>query len=343
MISWDNLDSLTRQFEACNVSTGTNVVLLTDQHTPSDVVDLVALSIDRLSATLVEVRARTTSIAAAATNPVLEGALRSAELVVTCGPEHGFAQWWDSQDFADQRLLHLSPATVHAGRYRPQQSMRRRTATLSKTFRKASKALLSDPHGTELHIDLAQATVTGSSGTVLDPGTVAVFPGGMVLVHPIERAIDGTLVFMPGDANLRLATFIHSPVRLTFERSHLTRIDGETSDADSIRAVVEQASQFSNTDQSEPLTARELQLGVNAGHTQCVNPFDPLLLDRDQAPIAAGLIGFGFGQIGGEPTGSCDALTFVLPQRSLSIDGLDVITAGELQGAFGPDVYETAG
>lgn len=352
MISWDNLDALTRHFESCNVSAGSSVALVVDDNASQDLVELTTVSMDRLGAVLIQLRANSAAVVEVAHSPIVDGALRHADFVITCGATSQLADWWLSRGETDQRLLHLSPAAAHAAVYRPQQSMRRRTASLAQTLRKADAAILSDAHGTELRVDLVHAAVVGSSGTALDPGSSSTFPGGMVLIETPARSIDGTLVIMPGDANPELGSCIHSPVRISIESSFLTRVDGETADADSIRSVLEQS------DSSDPFTAATLRVGVNAGRMHCVDPFDPILLDMDQSPIAAGLIEIGFvsttdSVATSEHTSSAGdtlqrgnpehRLTFVLPRRSLTVDGLDVVARGKLQGAFGPDVYETAG
>jgi 2,5-dihydroxypyridine 5,6-dioxygenase len=64
---------------------------------------------------------------------------------------------------------------------------------------------------------------------------VAHWPGGVVVSFPRAGGVRGTLVLDAGDANLTFKRYLERPVRLTLEEDHVTRIEGEGTDAELMR------------------------------------------------------------------------------------------------------------
>jgi 2,5-dihydroxypyridine 5,6-dioxygenase len=84
-------------------------------------------------------------------------------------------------------------------------------------------------------VSLAGAATAGVWGWTDRPGTVAHWPGGVVVSFPRAGSVDGTLVLDAGDANLTFKRYLERPVRLTLEADHITAIEGEGTDAELMR------------------------------------------------------------------------------------------------------------
>jgi len=89
--------------------------------------------------------------------------------------------------------------------------------------------------GTDLTVAMDGAAVAGVWGWTDRPGTVAHWPGGVVVAFPRAGAVHGTLVLDAGDVNLTFKRYLERPVRLTLADDHVTAIDGEGTDVELMR------------------------------------------------------------------------------------------------------------
>ena len=85
--------------------------------------------------------------------------------------------------------------------------------------------------GTDLHVDMTGATTAGVWGWTDRPGTIAHWPGGVVVSFPRAGTVRGRLVLDAGDVNLTFKRYLQSRVTLTLEDDHVTAIEGEGTDA----------------------------------------------------------------------------------------------------------------
>jgi 2,5-dihydroxypyridine 5,6-dioxygenase len=90
--------------------------------------------------------------------------------------------------------------------------------------------------GTDLQIRLEGARVGGVWGYTEKPGTLSHWPGGLCLCFPRAGSVNGTLMMAPGDLNLTFKRYAESPVRLAIDNDYVTRIEGESLDAELMRA-----------------------------------------------------------------------------------------------------------
>jgi 2,5-dihydroxypyridine 5,6-dioxygenase len=148
----------------------------------------------------------------------LEGMLHAPELkeILAAGP----------------RVLMVSnehPEVLERLLPRPEDEARVKAAL--KRLRAARRMTVTSAAGTDLAVEIAGAPSAGVWGWTDRPGTVAHWPGGVVVAFPKAGTVSGTLVLAPGDANLTFKRYIESPVRLTLEDDHITAIEGEGVDA----------------------------------------------------------------------------------------------------------------
>src|SRR3979490_3221701 len=92
--------------------------------------------------------------------------------------------------------------------------------------------------GPNLHVALDGAPTVGIWGWTEKPGTLAHWPGGLVVSFPRGGAVNGTLVLDRGDVNLTFKRYLEAPVRLTLEADYVTRIEGDGTDAALMRSYL---------------------------------------------------------------------------------------------------------
>ncbi len=100
-----------------------------------------------------------------------------------------------------------------------------------KRLRAAQRMRVTSAAGTDLTVEIAGAPSAGVWGWTDRPGTVAHWPGGVVVAFPKAGTVAGTLVLAPGDANLTFKRYVESPVRLTLRDDHIVAVEGEGADA----------------------------------------------------------------------------------------------------------------
>jgi 2,5-dihydroxypyridine 5,6-dioxygenase len=93
-------------------------------------------------------------------------------------------------------------------------------------------------HGTDLIIELDGAIVAGSDGLAAQSGTIAHWPGGLVLAFPATGTVNGTVVMAPGDVNLTFKEYLQSSISFTIESDFVTDIDGKGLDTDLVRSYM---------------------------------------------------------------------------------------------------------
>lgn len=104
-----------------------------------------------------------------------------------------------------------------------------------KRLRAAQRMHVTSAAGTDLRVHLAGAPSAGVWGWTDRPGTVAHWPGGVVVAFPKAGTVDGTLVLAPGDANLTFKRYVEAPVRLVLRDDHVVSVEGDGVDATLMR------------------------------------------------------------------------------------------------------------
>ena len=102
-------------------------------------------------------------------------------------------------------------------------------------LRAAKRMHVTSAAGTDLICEIEGAPSAGVWGWTDRPGTVAHWPGGVVVAFPPAGRVNGTLVLAPGDANLTFKRYIEAAVRLTLRDDHVVAVEGEGVDARLLR------------------------------------------------------------------------------------------------------------
>jgi len=89
--------------------------------------------------------------------------------------------------------------------------------------------------GTDMTVAMEGAASAGVWGWTDRPGTIAHWPGGVIVSFPKAGSVQGRLVLDAGDVNLTFKRYLERPVALTIVDDHVTAIDGDGTDAELMR------------------------------------------------------------------------------------------------------------
>ena len=190
----------------------------------------------------------------------------------------------------------------------------------TKRMRVTSKA------GTELDVDMAGASTVGVWGWTDKPGTLAHWPGGIVVSFPKSGTVNGTLVMAPGDINLTFKRYLTSPVKMTLKDDYVTDLAGEGADAAMMRAYL------AAWGDREAYAVSHVGFGMNPGaRYEALSMYDQRDTNGTELRAVAGNFLFSTGA--NEFAGRYTAGHFDLPMMgtTIELDGVAVVREGVLQ------------
>ena len=101
----------------------------------------------------------------------------------------------------------------------------RRVALGLERLRAAALMEVTSAAGTDLTVRLAGAVTAGSTGVTAGPGSIAHWPGGLVLAFPARGSVSGRVVLAPGDLNLTFNRYVETPVTLSISDDHIVDVE----------------------------------------------------------------------------------------------------------------------
>jgi len=327
------------QFEACKlVSTETAVVLSETRSRPEIVLTArLALSlcgvapVDIVVTTPpnpgpVPIRSTGASVALAA-NPAALGALTKADFIVDCTVEGLLHAPELGQILASgARVLMVSnehPENTERWPHDP--FLADRVAIGVGLLEQAKEMRIESDAGTELMVDLFGAVRAGSHGWCAEPGTIAHWPGGLVLAFPAAATVNGTVVLAPGDVNLTFKEYIREPVTLTVVDDYITEIEGNGVDAELFRSYL------AAFEEPEAYAVSHVGWGMNtSARWEAMALWDKA--DHNGTELRAFAGNFLYSTGANEVAGRFCRGHFDLPMRgcTVSLDGTPVVAGGEL-------------
>lgn len=246
MTEWRYVEAFRAHFQRCGLVAGEVVTVLHETQSRAVLVETARLAAQSLGGRVSEVVVPTPASAhpvpirstgasqALAGNPAVLAALCASGLVVDCtvegllhAPELGTVLG------SGARVLMISnehPDTFD--RLAWDDDLPRRVALGHDLLRAASTMHVTSAAGTDLTISLAGAFTAGSTGLTDGPGSIAHWPGGLVLAFPAAGTVSGRLVLAPGDLNLTFNRYLTSRVALTLDLDHIVSIEGDGVDAE---------------------------------------------------------------------------------------------------------------
>src|SRR5437763_6220274 len=235
------IDAFCEIFERCAVKPGDTAAILSETQSRALNVHLAELALLRMGAKpfhivvptprnreVVPVRSTGASIAIQKLGPVIS-ALQQAGFVVDCTIE-GLMHAAETPEIlkAGARILVISNEHPEAlERMRPDSALEQRVRAAAKMLRATKRMRVTSRAGTDLHVNMEGASTVGVCGWTDRPGTLAHWPGGLVVSFPKSRSVNGPLVMAAGDINLTFKRYLTSPVRMTLQNDYVTELSGE--------------------------------------------------------------------------------------------------------------------
>ena len=338
------IDAFCEVFARCALKRGDTAAILSETQSRALNVHLAELALLRLGVRAfhvivpsprnthpVPVRSTGASEAIGKLAPVM-AALGQAGFVVDCTIE-GLMHAPETPGIlkAGARILVISNEHPEAlERMAPDAALEARVRAATKMLRGAKRMTVTSSAGTKLEIDLTGASTVGVWGWTDRPGTLAHWPGGLVVSFCNRGSVNGTLVLDRGDINLTFKRYLEAPLRLTLQADYVTAIDGVGSDAELMRGYL------AAWKDHEAYAVSHVGFGLNRqARYEALAMYDRQHCNGTELRAVAGNFLFSTGA--NEFAGRYTAGHFDIPvmRTTVAVDGIEVICAGVLQDVFG--------
>lgn len=338
------IDAFCEVFEKCAVKRGDTVAILSETQSRPLNVHLAELALMRLGARPfhlvvptprnphpVAIRSTGASEAIGRLAPVVS-ALGQAGFVVDCTLE-GLMHAPETPDIlkAGARIMVISNEHPEAlERMRPDPALEKRVRAAAKMLRASKRMTVTSAAGTDLTVNMEGAATVGVWGWTDKPGTLAHWPGGIVVSFPKSGTVDGTLVLDRGDINLTFKRYLQDRITLTLVKDYVTKIEGEGPDAEMMRGY------FAAWGDKDAYAVSHVGWGMNPGAR-----YEALAMygqrDTNGTELRAVPGNFLFSTGANEFAGRHTAGHFDLPvmKTTITVDGTVVVKDGALQDVFG--------
>jgi 2,5-dihydroxypyridine 5,6-dioxygenase len=338
------IDAFCEIFERCAVKPGDTAAILSETQSRALNVHIAELALLRMGARpfhvvvptprnkqVVPIRSTGASEAIQQLGPVVS-ALQQAGFVVDCTIE-GLMHAKETPEIlkAGARILVISNEHPEAlERMVPDSALEKRVRTAAKMLRGTKHMKVTSKAGTDLDVNMEGAATVGVWGWTDKPGTLAHWPGGIVVSFPKSKTINGTVVMDAGDINLTFKRYLTSKVHMVFENDYLTKLTGEGADAEMMKRYL------AAWGDREAYAVSHVGWGMNPNaRYEALQMYDQR--DTNGTEIRAVAGNFLFSTGANEFAGRYTAGHFDLPifKTTITLDGVDVIKDGELQDVFG--------
>jgi 2,5-dihydroxypyridine 5,6-dioxygenase len=260
-------------------------------------------------------------------NPAVIAALATADLVIDCTVE-GLLHAPELGQILGGGARVLMVSNEHPDTFDRlvwDDHMPRRVADGHARLQAAAAMRVTSAAGTDLTVQLAGAVAAGSTGLTDGPGSIAHWPGGLVLAFPAEHTVNGRVVLAVGDLNLAFNRYMESEVVLTIVDDHIVDIGGDGFDAQLF------ASYLSAFGDRESYATSHVGWGMNpAARWDVFELYDKREMWGTEARAFAGNFLYSCGA--NENAGRFTAGHFDLPMRrcTVALDGVPVVVDGVL-------------
>src|SRR3954452_19865336 len=230
------IDAFAEVFERCAVKAGDTAAILSETQSRPVNVHLAELALLRLGAKPfhivvptprnphpVPVRSTGASAAIGGLSPIV-AALGQAGFVVDCTVE-GLMHAPETPAIlkAGARILVISNEHPEAlERMRPDPALEAEVRAAAKMLRATKRMRVTSKAGTDLDVNMEGASTVGVWGWTDRPGSLAHWPGGLVVSFPKSNAVNGTLVMAAGDINLTFKRYLTSKITMTLTDDYVT-------------------------------------------------------------------------------------------------------------------------
>lgn len=179
--------------------------------------------------------------------------------------------------------------------------------------------------GTDLTVAMAGAATVGVWGWTDRPGTLAHWPGGIIVSFPKAGSVNGRLAYRAGDINLTFKRYFESDVSLTLTDDYVTDIDGRGVDAALMRDY------FASFGDREAYATSHVGWGFNRdARYEALSMYDRADTNGTELRALAGNFLYSTGA--NEFAGRFTRGHFDLPMMGcdITLDGVAVVSGGDL-------------
>ncbi len=335
------IDTFVEALTHCKVAAGDPVAILSETQSRDLNVHLTELALLRLGArpfhvkvptppqrAPVPVRSTGASDAIQGLAPVIT-ALQESVMVVDLTVE-GLLHAPELPDILSKgaRLFMISNEHPEAlERLLPDPDLTPKVKAAVKMMKAASTMTVTSNAGTDLVVDLTDAPVAGVWGYCDRPGTVAHWPGGVVVAFPKENSVNGTLVLDTGDINLTFKRYLESPIHLTIENDFVVDIAGQGTDAELLRRYIEAWGD------KNAYGTSHVGWGMNpAARYEALTMYDQRDTNGTELRAYAGNFLYSTGANEFAKRYTLGHFDLPVGHCTITLDGTDVVRNGELQG-----------
>ncbi len=337
---WRWVNRYAEQFRACALTPGETAVLLYEASSSPIIVKSARMALEMLGAAVADLRMPTPPnpgplpIRSTGASQAIAGhrsaiaALASADFVVDCTAE-GLLHAPELGAILDggARVLMISAEHPQNAERWPHDPAFKDKVERGVAMLEAAKTMtISSAAGTDLTIDLEGAFRAGSYGWCTEPGSIAHWPGGLVLAFPAANTVNGTVVLATGDINLTFSEYIRDPITLTVENDYVTEIAGDGHDAELMRSYL------AAFDEADAYAVSHVGWGMNpAARWEALAMWDKSAVNGTELRAFAGNVVYSTGA--NEVANRFCRGHFDLPMRhcTVELDGDAVVTAGQLR------------
>lgn len=328
-------------FERCAVKRGEVAAILSESQSRSVLIELAELALTQMGATVfhvrlvsprlkeaVPLRSTGTSLAIDGLSPVIQ-ALSSSQFIVDCTVE-GLLHSVERAALLAKGARIMMVSNEHPEileRLKPSPDVHAKCEAGGRLITAAKTMQVTSAAGTDLIVDLGGVQGRGSAGIADKPGSFGYWPAGLCICYPSNGSVNGTVVLDRGDVNLTFKRYLEQPVTLRIENDFVVEIEGDSVDAELMRAY------YANWDDRDAYAISHVGWGMApAARWESLVMYDKRDTNGTEQRAFAGnfLISTGANPAAGRFT-SCH---FDLPMRNctISLDGRAVVRKGVLQG-----------
>ncbi len=327
---WRWVKRYAQQFEACELQPGEVAVLLYEASSSERIVETARLALEMIGAAVADVRMPTPPnpgplpIRSTGASQALAGhraavaACAAADFVVDCTAE-GLLHAPELGEIlrGGARVLMVSAEHPENAERWPHDPGLKDKVNRGVALLKAAETMkITSAAGTDLTVSLDGAVRAGSYGWCTKPGSIAHWPGGLVLAFPAAKTVNGTVVLAPGDINLTFKDYVREPVTLRLVDDYVVEIDGAGHDAELMRSYL------AAFDEPDAYAVSHIGWGMNpAARWEALAMWDKVDMNGTELRAFAGNVVFSSGA--NEVAGRFCRGHFDLPLRhcTVTLDG----------------------
>ena len=178
--------------------------------------------------------------------------------------------------------------------------------------------------GTALTVNMQGAATVGVWGWTDRPGTLAHWPGGIVVSFPKAGSVNGRLMYQAGDMNLTFKRYFESRVELVIENDYVKAVNGDGTDAALMRDY------FASFNEPEAYATSHVGWGFNkSARYEALTMYDKQDTNCTELRAVAGNFLYSTGA--NEFAGRFTQGHFDLPmmQCDIELDGTPVVRQGK--------------